>query len=328
MENTKEVDDNALEYVTLQRTTRFMANGCRLHIFADLEPYCCMFSTCRDELLTFPTHKLWVDHELSEHRLEKVWDCLKCAETFNESQHWRKHVESCHDMFFSTPQFQVAAALAENKTPALVEHTKCPLCLKSVGEAGMAFATHVGKHMEEIALTALSPEIDSDTESEAESLENDTYNACTEDETEDITHQLELGSDYGTASPVESGQRDGDVLGTENLTRGDPQEPSELRSHPPSTPRTDMVTLQPQHLEDLYPLPPPRSMYQEYPQDLDRAESQHINIKRPASRRRVRTTVSCQFCTTHKVNYPCHIPPAALTSRLTSEVLLLRHRRS
>ena len=83
----------------------------------------------------------------------------------------------------------------------------------------------------------------------------------------------------------------------------EPQEPSDLRNHPSSIPRTDMVTLQPQHHQDLYPLPPPRSMYQGHPQDPYRGgPPQHMSFNQPAPRQR--TAIACRYCRRRKVIRP------------------------
>ena len=81
------------------------------------------------------------------------------------------------------------------------------------------------------------------------------------------------------------------------------QEPSDIRNHHPSIPRTDMVTLQPQHQQDLYPLPPPRSMYQGLPQDPYRGgPPQHMSFNQPAPRQR--TAIACRYCRRRKVDHP------------------------
>ena len=93
----------------------------------------------------------------------------------------------------------------------------------------------------------------------------------------------------------------------QNLTGCDLQEPSDLRNHPSSIPRTDMVTLQPQLQQDIYALPPPRSMYQGHPQDPYRGgPPQHINFNQPAPRQR--TAIACRYCRRRKVIRPCHFP--------------------
>lgn len=99
--------------------------------------------------------------------------------------------------------------------------------------------------MEQIALTALPPEIDFDSESEAKLSGEDTYNA---DGTEGIAHQSEVAFDPDTVKPVVSAQRGGDELGTKVLIQRDAQEQS--------MPGTELVKLQPQYQRDRYPTPP------------------------------------------------------------------------
>lgn len=61
-----------------------------------------------------------------------------------------------------------------------------------------------------------------------------------------------------------------------------------------------MVSLQPQHQQDLYPLPPPRSMYQGHPQDPYRGgPQQRMSFNQPAPRQR--TAIACRYCRRRKV---------------------------
>lgn len=68
-----------------------------------------------------------------------------------------------------------------------------------------------------------------------------------------------------------------------------------------------MVTLQPQHQQDLYrPLPPPPSMYQGHPQDPYRGgPPQHLSFGQPAPRQR--TAIACRYCRRRKVICPSHV---------------------
>lgn len=290
-------------YVYLYCNKNFEADIFRLHVLADIRPYVCTFSTCKDELVTFPTRKLWANHEFSEHRVEKVWHCMKCADVFVEVNLWRKHLGSRHGIFFSAVKFQSAAALAVKKMPGLLEHTQCPLCLDSVEPTRRAFATHVGKHLETIALTALPPEINYDTESEAGGSEIAIYSAGTEDHAEGITQQSKVAPEPGTINVVGSDQRGAVGSDTEHLTHYSHPEPSEPKCHFSLLHSTDMAGLQPQHEQDLSMLLPPCSKYQDYPQEDDRGKlPQHMSLR---SRR---IALACQRCRKRKVNRPRYVP--------------------
>jgi ankyrin repeat protein len=59
---------------------------------------------------------------------------------------------------------ETMARAAEKEKPKDLSNTSCPLCLVIPGGTRRSFMTHVGKHMEEIALAALPREPDSDDE--------------------------------------------------------------------------------------------------------------------------------------------------------------------
>lgn len=147
----------------------------RRHVFADLQPYICTFSTCKDELVTFPTRKLWAGHEFSEHRVDRTWQCPECPEILSDDDVWREHLKNEHDIFFSALQLRIAAASAEKKMPRVTGDMECPLCLSIVGPTTRTFATHVGKHMEAIALAVLPRENESDSEAESGSSDESIY---------------------------------------------------------------------------------------------------------------------------------------------------------
>jgi len=275
-----------------------------------MQPYICTFPTCEDELKTFSARQDWADHELSKHRVKKVWRCPECGETFDQAEVWRKHVGSCHKLFFSAAHLQMLAASAERYkyVPGLSMDTQCPICLVLVGASLETFTTHVGMHMEDIALTVVPSEMDSDNGSKNNFSEKDTVKACPETGTEGITHQVEMASDPGTIDPVESNQQGGSRLGKERLIHSDPPEPSELESHPTSILSTDMVKSQAKHQQESDLLPPPRVMYQEDPQDPDRGGSrQHLRYNQPPPWWPI--AIACLNCRRLYVTHPVMCPP-------------------
>ena len=139
-------------------------------MFADLKPYICTFSGCKDELVTFPTRKLWEDHEFTQHRVDRSWKCSDCPQNLTDPNQWRDHLEERHGAAFSDSQFDIACKMAEQRKPQPIESHQCPLCLCFPGKSKRNFATHVGKHMEGIALAALPRETTSDSESDDETL--------------------------------------------------------------------------------------------------------------------------------------------------------------
>ena len=117
-----------------------------------------------DKLVTFPTRKLWAEHEFKEHRVIRVWQCYECSVILHSPEEWKLHRQAQHCEDLSGLRLQKALDVAELRHPALVAEQKCPLCLEVPGLGQRAFATHVGRHMEEIALAALPRDAEDDSD--------------------------------------------------------------------------------------------------------------------------------------------------------------------
>ena len=138
-----------------------------MHVFADLRPYICTFSDCRDELAQFSTRAEWADHEFTEHRNDGAWKCPECSDIFAGASDWEQHLQDIHQRVFTGPQLLVARTTAYETHPRPVKAEECPLCRVVLGKPRRAFVKHTARHMEEIALMALprSTEEDSDESS-------------------------------------------------------------------------------------------------------------------------------------------------------------------
>jgi len=131
-------------------------------VFADLMPYICTSQGCEDEMHTFPTRKLWESHEFGKHRVDRSWTCSNCPEKFRHPNEWRTHLNESHGIEFTDTKFQHAAKVAEGIVPQPIDLQECPLCLCILGKSRREFVTHVGKHMESIALASLPIDLNSD----------------------------------------------------------------------------------------------------------------------------------------------------------------------
>lgn len=127
-------------------------------MFQDLLPYICTFPECKDELRQFPTRQAWADHEFKEHRMYQVWECSLCSLEFSQSTEWEDHCRESHPQCFSESRISTtisAVCRMKSKSP---EEEKCYLCNTRPSTTRRAFITHIGKHLEEVALMALSRE--------------------------------------------------------------------------------------------------------------------------------------------------------------------------
>ena len=129
------------------------------HVFADLQPYICTFQDCKRGINAFATRKAWSDHEFSVHRTTKFWICNDCAARFSERASFREHAYSNHGNFLMRNQLEALVNSAESRV-GIAEDNKCPFCQELPGTQSRAFAMHVGRHMEEVALAVLPRDTD------------------------------------------------------------------------------------------------------------------------------------------------------------------------
>jgi len=76
-------------------------------------------------------------------------------------------METNHKNSLTDVEARYAFAASKRTRAELIDQQKCPLCLKIPGKSQRAFATHVCKHLESIALAALPTEASSDAEVES-----------------------------------------------------------------------------------------------------------------------------------------------------------------
>lgn len=132
------------------------------HVFTDLQPYICTFQDCKSGIDSFATRKAWADHEFSVHRTTKTWICNDCAARFPDKasyrEHaystYREHAYSSHGNVLMRNQLEALVNSAETQV-GLSEDNLCPFCSANPGTKSRAFAMHVGRHMEEVALAVL-----------------------------------------------------------------------------------------------------------------------------------------------------------------------------
>jgi hypothetical protein len=104
------------------------------------------------------------------------WRCNLCKETFGTQEVFRGHIIGAHENEIATSQVQEIMSTSKRLVPCTTATQICPFCLTAPSETQAGFASHVGKHQQEIALAALPMLADgSDDESmeDIESSDND-----------------------------------------------------------------------------------------------------------------------------------------------------------
>ncbi|OOQ88852.1 hypothetical protein PEBR_11720 [Penicillium brasilianum] len=128
----------------------------KMHVFADLQSYICTHESCKDALKTFPTRKLWADHEFNEHFALLQWRCFTCTVVSSTPDHFAQHLVQAHGIQLTGNR--LAAAISEARESILTtdfKDYKCSLCSHNGWQSRNSYATHVGRHLEEISLACL-----------------------------------------------------------------------------------------------------------------------------------------------------------------------------
>ncbi|KAL2828863.1 hypothetical protein BJY01DRAFT_228203 [Aspergillus pseudoustus] len=153
----------------------------KVHVFADLQAYVCTHDTCKDAMRTFATRKLWADHEFRNHLSDKKWACFACSMMQDSPGGLIYHLRSAHDIELNEPRRQLeelSRAQKFTQKPDFEDHT-CSLCLKSGWQTMKAYATHVGRHLEEISLACLPKLSDDDAPSDSNASQESIFNTGT-----------------------------------------------------------------------------------------------------------------------------------------------------
>lgn len=88
--------------------------------------------------------------------------CPYSSSTFESRDKWISHLALDHEM---EPKWASA---------------ECPLCREETGNGKIAITKHLSKHLEEVSLSALPVEVDSDAESENSPESSDASSSCNE----------------------------------------------------------------------------------------------------------------------------------------------------
>ncbi|KAF7514087.1 hypothetical protein GJ744_004412 [Endocarpon pusillum] len=143
----------------------------KIHVFADLQPYICTFNSCRSMLVTFPNRKAWSEHELTQHRTHQSWKCHLCATMFTGETSLTEHLQQKHELPQHHCKPLAASSLTRSIGPLPATNERCPLCLQKGWPSRREFETHVGRHLEEIALSVLPRDVDSDSDQHSDAHE-------------------------------------------------------------------------------------------------------------------------------------------------------------
>jgi hypothetical protein len=119
-------------------------------------------------LVTFPTRKSWSEHELTQHRICHDLKCHLCPTRFTAENTLSEHFQLKHDLSQRHSKLLAASSLAKSSERVSAKEEQCPLCLQSDWSDQRKFVTHLGRHLEEIALSVLPREVDCDSDQQSD----------------------------------------------------------------------------------------------------------------------------------------------------------------
>lgn len=155
-----------------------MSQLIRQHVFSDLRPYNCLEPGCTHAETGFVRRKDWFSHIVREHW--RTWTCpLGCAERFTTSSLFSEHMDQKHGSAATPPE--VDAGSRDDLTKA---NGKCPLCREHDIVSSHQYRSHVGHHLEQLALFVLpgTEEVEEEIEEEEENGISQSESHETEDE--------------------------------------------------------------------------------------------------------------------------------------------------
>lgn len=147
-----------------------------MHVYADLQAYICTWPKCSQSLSTFSSRKVWAQHETSCHLSRTEYQCPECDKHYDDDVSFLGHVREAHH----TTNLKLQATIlqrAEQLVKTKMEVVACHLCQRTGFVSTRDYTTHVGRHLEDVALIALPPiEDEGDVESRSTDSEYESVN--------------------------------------------------------------------------------------------------------------------------------------------------------
>lgn len=185
-----------------------LSDSSRNHVFADLQPYICTFEGCRDMLVTFHSRMAWFEHEYKHHWLNGGTKCILCSATLRDETHFSEHLERNHNVEPAYSTKLVRDLLVIKTKSKITRDSQCPLCQRAGWANEGKFIAHVSRHLEQIALSILPREVDSDNEQQDDSqLESGVSNTAPSppaDGSLSLSKDCDPPNEFTTAPPSSS----------------------------------------------------------------------------------------------------------------------------
>ncbi|KAF3071412.1 hypothetical protein CFAM422_006400 [Trichoderma lentiforme] len=128
-------------------------NSWKKHVFRDLQPYVCLFDNCSSPSQVYQRRKDWVAHMKQEHWVS--WSCsFGCSKSFRSQESFEKHATTVHGQDFESIDLQAVLNLCRFPSDTNTVGT-CPFCFDYEIKSDKSYQSHVGDHLERLALFVL-----------------------------------------------------------------------------------------------------------------------------------------------------------------------------
>lgn len=125
----------------------------RNHVFQDLQSYLCLTEDCPMAMERYSRRSDWIEHMKVEHWM--VWSCpFTCSGFFPEPEMLRQHVLDIHGDDVSPDNTAYLVGLSGHTDDFKAQ--SCPLCGDFRISSSQQYDSHVGGHLESLALFALA----------------------------------------------------------------------------------------------------------------------------------------------------------------------------
>ncbi|KAI1753978.1 hypothetical protein F4782DRAFT_58667 [Xylaria castorea] len=176
------------------------------HVFTDLQPYVCLAPSCLAQYHRFSRRYDWFHHMKETHW--RLWRCY-CGyqEAFDNAEEFYCHLRKAHPNDLTLQQQDTFGKMCSQ-----VDLSKaagpCPLCVEVYISSATQYDTHIGHHLEQLALFAL-PWITNDND-ETGSQKDDAEEMDTSQESQNL-------------NPTTAGSKPNDESQTEEPKPAPPQ---------------------------------------------------------------------------------------------------------
>ncbi|KAK3386875.1 hypothetical protein B0H63DRAFT_468525 [Podospora didyma] len=172
------------------------------HVFRDLRPYVCLDPDCTMPHEQYARRKQWARHMREEHW--KTWTCsLGCSTEFDSAEKFQTHVQATHADDIATDNIRTLSNLSSHLDLSKAEGN-CPLCPEFELKNSHQHESHVGNHLEQLALFALPNVLEQEDDDENDDdTEDEAFNSEANSDVDSLPAEPEVPPVLGVAGKVE-----------------------------------------------------------------------------------------------------------------------------